>query len=299
MNNLALDAVLLGHRLGRAVVVNDFFEVQHLMVCWEMKERPLRVLSLWFYRYVLVSNVSIYVFKPIVGQQVPGRVISSVYALQSVVACGTSPDTYHVSSVSGIVVMNHVTLSAHCHERIHMYSGPLLTEYLYTRNTMDTDTGSNNKSTGWRTVGCIVGAVLTPAAVVVATPIVAGALGFGATGIVAGSTATSMMSVLGGGATAAGGVVATLQSAGATGTIAFSAMTTAAMATAGGLLGAAIGGSIPKGKQIRVSYDDGRVAGHFKTFQDAVDLLSLTTAEIEQVKETGTCRKFKFEVVDA
>ena len=79
------------------------------------------------------------------------------------------------------------------------------------------------------------GAVLCGTSLVVAAPIVVAGLGFGTGGIIAGSTAASMMSAMA--PTVAGGVVATLQSVGAAG---LGASGTAALAT----IGSAVGGTI-------------------------------------------------------
>ncbi len=72
------------------------------------------------------------------------------------------------------------------------------------------------------------------AVVTVVAPLVVTGLGFGAAGIAAGSTAASMMSVLA--PTAAGGVVATLQTVGAAG---LGTAGAAALAGTGGVVGAA------------------------------------------------------------
>ena len=75
---------------------------------------------------------------------------------------------------------------------------------------------------------------------VVAAPLVVSALGFGAGGIVAGSTAASMMSAWA--PTAAGGVVAILQSTGAIGLSALAEVVIgAAGAAVGGVFGAITG----------------------------------------------------------
>ncbi len=78
------------------------------------------------------------------------------------------------------------------------------------------------------------GSVVGGATFVIAAPLIVAGLGFTAVGITAGSTAASMMSVLA--PTAAGGIVATLQSVGAVG---FSAAGVAALAGTGGTVGAA------------------------------------------------------------
>ncbi len=86
------------------------------------------------------------------------------------------------------------------------------------------------------------GSVVGGAAFVVAPPLIVAGLGFTAAGIIAGSPAAYMMSVLA--PTVAGGIVATLQSVGAVG---FSAAGVAALAGAGGTAGAAIGGGVAGG----------------------------------------------------
>ena len=80
--------------------------------------------------------------------------------------------------------------------------------------------------------------MLTGGVAVAAAPLVVSGLGFGTGGIAAGSTAASMMSAWA--PTAAGGIVATLQSVGAAG---LGAAGTAGVATAGGVAGAAAGGA--------------------------------------------------------
>ena len=72
---------------------------------------------------------------------------------------------------------------------------------------------------------------------VVATPVVVGALGFGAAGIAAGTPAAWMMSTYGG-YVAAGSTLAALQSIGAAG---MGAVATTTVAAAGALPGSAIG----------------------------------------------------------
>ena len=67
-------------------------------------------------------------------------------------------------------------------------------------------------------------------------PLIVGGLGFSSGGIVSGSVGSSMMSAMA--PTAAGGVVATLQSVGAAG---FGATGTAAMGAVGSSIGAGIG----------------------------------------------------------
>ncbi|KAJ3360730.1 hypothetical protein GGF31_002766 [Allomyces arbusculus] len=87
------------------------------------------------------------------------------------------------------------------------------------------------------------------AAGVVAAPLVAGAtvpamanaLGFGTSGIAAHSTAAGMMSTLGGAATQAGSVVATLQSIGATGTLPAAPAVIAGSSVVGAIAGALTG----------------------------------------------------------
>ena len=78
------------------------------------------------------------------------------------------------------------------------------------------ETEAKAENGGWqKTVLVGTGAVVGGVGVVVAAPFVVGALGFGAGGITAGSYAASMMSAMA--PTAAGGIVATLQSVGAAG----------------------------------------------------------------------------------
>ncbi|KAF7998121.1 hypothetical protein HCN44_009519 [Aphidius gifuensis] len=76
--------------------------------------------------------------------------------------------------------------------------------------------GQVRQKTSFKTV---VGGLVVGAVAVVAAPVAVTAIGFTSGGIAAGSTAASMMSILGGGATSAGGVVATCQSIGAVGAI--------------------------------------------------------------------------------
>ncbi|KAK0173101.1 hypothetical protein PV328_006345 [Microctonus aethiopoides] len=71
-------------------------------------------------------------------------------------------------------------------------------------------------------------------------PIVVSIVGFTSAGIAAGSFAASMMSTLGGGATAAGGIVAICQSIGATGTVLGSTMATLITGATGAAVGRAI-----------------------------------------------------------
>ncbi|KAK0168300.1 hypothetical protein PV327_002123 [Microctonus hyperodae] len=75
-----------------------------------------------------------------------------------------------------------------------------------------------------------------------AAPVVLSAIGFKSVGIAAGSYAASMMSTLGGGFTSAGGVVATCQSIGATGSVLGS--TAGILIT--GTTAAVVGGAITK-----------------------------------------------------
>ena len=84
--------------------------------------------------------------------------------------------------------------------------------------------------------GWIIGGVAAGTAAVVGAPIVVSGLGFTATGIAANSIGASMMSAWA--PTAAGGVVATLQSVGALG---LSAGAKAGIGAAGAAVGAAVG----------------------------------------------------------
>ncbi|XP_064176463.1 interferon alpha-inducible protein 27-like protein 2 [Anguilla rostrata] len=89
-------------------------------------------------------------------------------------------------------------------------------------------------------LGFALGAVLGTGAAIVTIPLVVGAAGFTAAGIVGGSVASYMMSaaaVANGGGVAAGGLVATLQSVGAAGlSTAASAKVTSVGATIGAIL---------------------------------------------------------------
>ena len=91
---------------------------------------------------------------------------------------------------------------------------------------------------GTAVCGGAVGAVVGGVGMVVAAPLVVGALGFGAGGIAAGSIGASMMSVMA--PTVAGGLLATLQSIGAAG---FGAAGIALLAGGGGTAGAAASGA--------------------------------------------------------
>ncbi len=82
-------------------------------------------------------------------------------------------------------------------------------------------------------------AVVGGTVAVVTAPLIVGAIGFSAGGIVAGSWAASMMSVLA--PTAAGGVVATLQSVGAAG-LGFAGATV--LAGTGTVVGGASGAAV-------------------------------------------------------
>ncbi|CAL1674572.1 unnamed protein product [Lasius platythorax] len=82
----------------------------------------------------------------------------------------------------------------------------------------DNNDDNNDDNTTLRDVG--VASVLGVGAATAATPAAVTALGFTSSGIAAGSTAASMMSVLGGGSTAAGSLVAGCQSVGAIGSLA-------------------------------------------------------------------------------
>uniref|UniRef100_A0A6V7JAN8 Uncharacterized protein n=1 Tax=Bracon brevicornis TaxID=1563983 RepID=A0A6V7JAN8_9HYME len=90
----------------------------------------------------------------------------------------------------------------------------------------------------------IIGAstVLCAGGAIVAAPFVAGAMGFTAAGIQAGSLAASMMSSMGGAFTASGSTVAILQSVGATGTVLGSTVATGVAAGVGGAVGATASG---------------------------------------------------------
>ncbi|KNE55614.1 hypothetical protein AMAG_01503 [Allomyces macrogynus ATCC 38327] len=84
----------------------------------------------------------------------------------------------------------------------------------------------------------IASGLAAPAIASTAVFAIATAMGFHATGIVAGSFAAKLMSSYAG-ATAAGSVVATLQAAGATGHVAFALGPTLAISGAGGAVGGA------------------------------------------------------------
>ena len=89
-----------------------------------------------------------------------------------------------------------------------------------------------------RTAAIVGGTAVGGTVAVVAAPLVVAGLGFGAGGIVAGSTAASMMSWMA--PTAAGGIVATLQSVGAAG---LGLAGTTAVAATGVSVGAGVGGA--------------------------------------------------------
>ena len=95
----------------------------------------------------------------------------------------------------------------------------------------------------WTIGGAVVGTVVAP----YAAPVLLGSLGFGAGGIAAGSVAASMMSAAAtanGGAIAAGSVVALLQAAGATG---IGIISSAAISTMTGVIGATVGAGVGGG----------------------------------------------------
>lgn len=84
-----------------------------------------------------------------------------------------------------------------------------------------------------------IGATLGAGAAVVAAPYVVGALGFTAAGIAAKSTAAWAMSLFGAWTPAAPGIVATMQSIGATGSLVGSGATAAATGSVGAMAGVA------------------------------------------------------------
>ncbi len=87
----------------------------------------------------------------------------------------------------------------------------------------------------------VIGVVLGGTTALVGAPFIVTGLGFTAAGIAAGSTAASMMSVMG--PTVAGGVVATLQSVGAAGLgVAASTAVTGAGGAIGAVVAKALGG---------------------------------------------------------
>ncbi|CAH0556945.1 unnamed protein product [Brassicogethes aeneus] len=88
-------------------------------------------------------------------------------------------------------------------------------------------------------MGTVIAGTVGAGVAIVAAPAIISTVGFTATGIAAKSTAAWMMSCYGG-ATTAGGIVATLQTAGATGTILGSSVAT----TICGSVGAAAGGAV-------------------------------------------------------
>ncbi|CAH0556946.1 unnamed protein product [Brassicogethes aeneus] len=87
--------------------------------------------------------------------------------------------------------------------------------------------------------GTVIAGTVGAGVAIVAAPSIISIVGFTATGIAAKSTAAWMMSCYGG-ATPAGGIVATLQTAGATSTILGSSVVT----TICGSVGAAVGGIV-------------------------------------------------------
>ncbi|KAJ3360734.1 hypothetical protein GGF31_002770 [Allomyces arbusculus] len=90
------------------------------------------------------------------------------------------------------------------------------------------------------------GAVAAPLIAGATVPALANVLGFGTSGIAAHSTAAGMMSTLGGAATQAGSLV-TLQSIGATGTLAVAPVVVAGASVVGAVAGSAAG-SMTKAK---------------------------------------------------
>ncbi|XP_041711225.1 lysozyme g-like isoform X2 [Coregonus clupeaformis] len=104
--------------------------------------------------------------------------------------------------------------------------------------------GYGEKKNGGIIVAAAATAVVGGVCAVALAPLALTAIGFGAGGIVAGSTAASMMSaaaVANGGGVAAGSLVAVLQSAGAVG---LSGTAAAIVGSVGGAVGGAVGGSV-------------------------------------------------------
>lgn len=85
-----------------------------------------------------------------------------------------------------------------------------------------------------------VGVLIGVLGAIYLAPLAVAAIGFKASGIAAGSTASWLMSTMGGGATTSGSTVAILQSVGATGSVLGSTTATAVTAGTGALLGASI-----------------------------------------------------------
>ncbi|KNE58429.1 hypothetical protein AMAG_18245 [Allomyces macrogynus ATCC 38327] len=94
----------------------------------------------------------------------------------------------------------------------------------------------------------VVGAVVVPLVIGAVAPVVAGALGFSAKGIVAHSVAAGMMSTMGGAVTQAGSLVATMQAIGATGAVAFSPAVSAVAA----VVGASVASAAAKGSVLAI-----------------------------------------------
>ncbi|KNE55619.1 hypothetical protein AMAG_01507 [Allomyces macrogynus ATCC 38327] len=94
----------------------------------------------------------------------------------------------------------------------------------------------------------VVGAVVAPLMFGAVAPAVAGALGFSAKGIVAHSVAAGMMSTMGGAATQAGSIVATMQAIGVTVAVALSP----AVAAAGAMVGASVASAAAKGSILAI-----------------------------------------------
>ena len=108
---------------------------------------------------------------------------------------------------------------------------------LYSSCQTKANNDQNCDTTDYKTLGLIVGGVIVGGTIaVVAAPVVVAGLGFGSGGIAAGSVGASMMSSMA--PTAAGGMVATLQSVGAAG---LGTAGTTLVAGTGGAVGGAVG----------------------------------------------------------
>ncbi|CAL1674567.1 unnamed protein product [Lasius platythorax] len=120
---------------------------------------------------------------------------------------------------------------------------------------IDNNDDNNDDNTTLREVG--VASVLGVGAATAATPAAVAALGFTSSGIAAGSTAASMMSVLGGGSTAAGSLVAACQSVGAIGSLAGATVALplivciAGVGVTGGALGYGVYRGVKKFKKLK------------------------------------------------
>ncbi|KAJ3361406.1 hypothetical protein GGF32_007330 [Allomyces javanicus] len=149
--------------------------------------------------------------------------------------------------------------TAHYENEYRVHDARDYTAYMYdsavhhhhSSNTAVYAPAITRQSTSWDcgiVAAAVVGAVVAPLVIGAVAPAVAGALGFSAKGIVAHSVAAGMMSTMGGAATQAGSLVATMQAIGATGAVALSPAVSAVAA----VVGASVASAAAKGSILAI-----------------------------------------------